>query len=55
MVDKMSKLSGAAFDKAYVAAMVKGHKETDALCSRRKLLPVRMPTSRRLRPRPMKP
>jgi putative membrane protein len=31
MVDKMSKLSGAAFDKAYVAAMVKGHKETDAL------------------------
>ena len=31
MVDKMSKMSGAAFDKAYVAAMVKGHKETDAL------------------------
>ena len=31
MVDKMNKLSGAAFDKAYVAEMVKGHKETDAL------------------------
>ena len=31
MVDKQTGLSGAAFDKAYVAAMVKGHKETDAL------------------------
>ena len=30
MVDKMSKLSGAAFDKAYVAAMVKAHKADDA-------------------------
>ena len=29
-VDKMSKLSGAAFDKAYVSAMVKDHKEDDA-------------------------
>jgi putative membrane protein len=31
MVDKQTGLSGAAFDKAYVATMVKGHKETDAL------------------------
>src|ERR1039458_9701923 len=31
MVDKMSKISGAEFDKGYVAEMVKGHKETDAL------------------------
>jgi len=31
MVDKQTGLSGTAFDKAYVAAMVKGHKETDAL------------------------
>ncbi len=31
MVDKMSKLSGTAFDKTYVAEMIKGHKETDAL------------------------
>jgi putative membrane protein len=31
MVDKMSKLSAAEFDKSYVAEMVKGHKETDAL------------------------
>jgi putative membrane protein len=30
MVDKMSKLSGAAFDKAYVTAMVKAHKADDA-------------------------
>ena len=31
MVDKMSKLSGPAFDKAYVPAMVKAHKADDAL------------------------
>jgi len=31
MVDKLSKLSGADFDKSYVAEMVKGHKATDAL------------------------
>lgn len=31
MVDKMSKMSGAEFDKGYVTGMVKGHKETDAL------------------------
>ena len=31
MVDKQTALSGTAFDKAYVSAMVKGHKETDAL------------------------
>jgi putative membrane protein len=31
VVDKMSKMSGAEFDKGYVAEMVKGHKETDAL------------------------
>jgi putative membrane protein len=31
MVDKMSKLSGADFDKAYVPAMVKAHKADDAL------------------------
>jgi len=30
MVDKMSKLSGAEFDKAYVSAMVKDHKADDA-------------------------
>jgi len=29
--DSLSKLSGAAFDKAYVAAMVEGHKKTLAL------------------------
>jgi putative membrane protein len=31
MVDKLSKLSGAAFDKEYVMDMVAGHKKTDAL------------------------
>ena len=31
MVDKLGKTSGAEFDKDYVAEMVKGHKETDAL------------------------
>jgi putative membrane protein len=30
-VDKMTKLSGASFDKAYVTAMVAGHKEADTL------------------------
>jgi putative membrane protein len=34
MVDKLNKLSGAAFDKAYVDAMVAGHKKTDALFSK---------------------
>ena len=34
MVDKLSKLSGAEFDKAYVAGMVKAHKEDDALFSK---------------------
>lgn len=29
--DSLSKLNGAAFDKAYVAAMVEGHKKTLAL------------------------
>jgi putative membrane protein len=29
-VDKLSKLSGPAFDKAYVSAMVKDHKEDDS-------------------------
>jgi putative membrane protein len=29
-IDKLSKLSGAAFDKAYVSAMVKDHKGDDA-------------------------
>jgi putative membrane protein len=31
MVDKMTALSGAAFDKAYVSAMVKAHEKDDAL------------------------
>jgi putative membrane protein len=31
VIDKMSKMSGAEFDKGYVTGMVKGHKETDAL------------------------
>jgi putative membrane protein len=31
MVDKMSAMSGPAFDKAYVAGMVKAHKMDDAL------------------------
>jgi putative membrane protein len=31
MVDKMGKLSGAAFDKEYVTTMVKAHKADDAL------------------------
>ena len=30
-IDKMSKLSGAEFDKEYVAAMVKAHKADDTL------------------------
>lgn len=34
MVDKMSKLSGTAFDKQYVTAMVKAHKEDDAAFSK---------------------
>ncbi|WP_262711509.1 DUF4142 domain-containing protein [Mucilaginibacter corticis] len=29
--DSLSKLSGSAFDKAYVAAMVEGHQKTLAL------------------------
>jgi putative membrane protein len=31
MIDEMSRLSAAAFDKAYVAAMVAAHKKDDAL------------------------
>jgi putative membrane protein len=34
MVDKMSKMSGTEFDKAYVPAMVKAHKADDALFSK---------------------
>jgi putative membrane protein len=34
MVDKMSAKSGADFDKAYVAAMVKAHEKDDALFSK---------------------
>jgi len=34
MVDKMKALSGAAFDKAYVKAMVAAHKKDDALFSK---------------------
>ena len=33
MVDKISNLSGAEFDKAYVDAMVKGHHKAEALFS----------------------
>jgi len=47
MVDKMSKMSGAAFDKAYVAAWSRATRRPMHSLPR-KLLPVRMPTSRRL-------